>query len=372
MVYRITSCLLLVLVFSLTAGCRKRSKSGRLRQVWRLETGKWQPQSVRFSSDGRRIALVTDSGAGERSSGDLAPIAGLQIVDADQGVLLAKMEYDNTIRSVHFVAQNTKVLGLFGRQIELRDASTFAVTQSPDRAWFQYCQVLPGEKEVLARSDRALRVVSLESGNRVYTRNIRRAGRLRIALAWTATPDGRFVAEAADQVYVLDRTTSQERMCPTPRHITALALTTDGKTLAEVDLSKCIIRDVSTGQARHSLNVGGHDGDISPDGRMLAISGDKVTLWNISSGVKEDEAPGGGLYGLACAAFSPDSSRLVTAHTGDDKCVLTLWKLGAPQQGLNTLLWGLGLAIALIVAVAALVKRRRAKRVASREIVETV
>ncbi len=362
MAYRITSCLLLALAFSFPGGCEERSESGRLREVWRLHAGRGYAQSVVFSPDGKRIAVASIRAPIGAWEGELRPYAFLYIVDVDQGAVVAKLESDHTIQSVDIVDQNTRVLGLFGKQIELLDASTLAVTQTLDKEWYEYCQVLSGEKLVLARSDRRLRLVSMETGKRVYSRRLKRKWP-DAPEAWTATSGGRFVAEAMDQqVYVFDFATAQERVWPMSMlmlQINALALTPDGQTLAEVGLGKSIIRDVPTGQVRHTLNVSGTDGDISPDGRLLAISGEELTLWDMSSGTKLDATSSN----ASCAAFSPDGSHLVTASQGSQS-YLILWKVGDPGPGPASLLWGLIPAAVLIVAIAVLLKRRRAKRVA--------
>jgi WD40 repeat protein len=148
------------------------------------------------------------------------------------------------------------------------------------------------------------------------------------------SPDERFFASGSrfsDALVVLWETASGAPLRTLQGHAAAevemLTFSPDGVWLAAAMTDGQIyLYDRSSGQLRGSL-PGGGDLAFAPDGTLITINGENLTLWNVESGsVRQtltNPAP------LAYLALSPDGRRLAVADRAGD---LRIWELDSGTQ----------------------------------------
>jgi WD40 repeat protein len=151
----------------------------------------------------------------------------------------------------------------------------------------------------------------------------------------TVSPDGRFVAVGSGRVaakepcpiHLLDADTGQEvrTLGSHQEHISALAFSPDGKTLASGSFDGMIgLWDVATGkdlrpQAGHGAPV--MSLALAPDGKHLASAGrDRtVRLWSLPDG-KEQHVLTGHKEMVQAVAFAPDGRSLASVDASEAVC----------------------------------------------------
>jgi len=326
--------------------------SVKLKRLFVLPARKVEPRQVALSSDGKFAAVATHNPPG---SG--APlIAELWVWDLARRKLHSRMQARFLIQSVHFLDGHRKVLGVFGGLIRIRDSKSLAVPrtirrQEPARQeHYNYCDVIPGQQALIARSEAGLRMFRLRDGKEIYSLDLKRTQPWDHT-AGAVTPDGRLYAEGGPgDAYILNLRTSKERRLVFPDWVRDIALSVDGRKLAVVVSGMGArkggfsIIDTQTGKVLHQLFKASEtpqDFVFSPDGQILAAAErEELSLWSVSSGQRVGRAEWSCRHGLAAMAFSGDGCRLVTAHydTGYDdyrqnKTVLTVWKVDPPLGG---------------------------------------
>jgi RNA polymerase sigma factor (sigma-70 family) len=158
-----------------------------------------------------------------------------------------------------------------------------------------------------------------------------------LAYAAAHSPDGKFLAVGTGNhdgtIWLLNADTGQEirRMTIPGGYVTSLALSADGKTLASRAHARAIhIWDVGTGRLLNQF-PGSPDGHmnvaLSPDGKTVADAGAAgICLWDVASGKERDRFPTGDRQILSLA-FSPDGRLL--ASGGE---TIRLWNVTAGKQ----------------------------------------
>jgi WD40 repeat protein len=142
------------------------------------------------------------------------------------------------------------------------------------------------------------------------------------AWALAATPHGKTLAWAGGgkRVTLWEITRSdREHFRPLSRGVLAIALSSDGSTLAATDDWQ--VRLWATADKQERATLVGHKGRVlalafSPDGRTLASGSDdkRVTFWDVASG-KPRQTYQWDVGGVRAVAFSPDG--LLAAAAGD-------------------------------------------------------
>jgi WD40 repeat protein len=109
-----------------------------------------------------------------------------------------------------------------------------------------------------------------------------------------------------------------------------LAITSDGKTAADIKLASAIVYDTDTGQAvSHAMKHAGmiHFAAFSHDGKLIVTASNDHTarLWNAQTGQPTTEEPLRHGNPVFHAAFSPDDTRIVT---GSQDHTARVWDVG--------------------------------------------
>ncbi|MFM9614925.1 nSTAND1 domain-containing NTPase [Streptomyces niveiscabiei] len=132
--------------------------------------------------------------------------------------------------------------------------------------------------------------------------------------------------EATEALYAAASLPLRQRLVGGKRPVQAIALSPDGRTLATYDADGTVrIRDLPGGRLRHTLTGRGGAGSMmfSPDGRVLAVAGAEIGLWDPAAGkkvnslaIRDGSVRGMDFHGRTLAVASPAGVRLWDTGTG--------------------------------------------------------
>jgi WD40 repeat protein len=167
------------------------------------------------------------------------------------------------------------------------------------------------------------------------------------------TPDGRTLAVAyfqvdpkqvTGEVQLWDVTTGKEQGTlkhESPRGVTRIGITPDGKTLAAIEVwrendgkgskTAVVLWDLAAGKVRATLKGPLHASSlaISPDGKTLALGEQKVWLFDLATGREQATLRGDGKTLFNSLVFAPDGRTLAG---GDYRGKVTLWDLATGAE----------------------------------------
>ncbi len=165
-----------------------------------------------------------------------------------------------------------------------------------------------------------------------------------VASGTNGTYDAQTKTHGGGVVRLWDVASGQERACLTGHSgaITALAFTTDGRTLAsgtaEFDRRPGEIKLWDVALARQGVTLRGHSGAIhclafTADGSLLASGSSELKLWDLAAGRERAtlDRPTGAVVQVA---FAPDGKTLVSAAGGGRQTPgeLKLWDVATGKQ----------------------------------------
>jgi hypothetical protein len=171
-----------------------------------------------------------------------------------------------------------------------------------------------------------LRVVGVDDGSEVASLKV---GEGAVDYEWS--PDGSLLAVAISEAVEVWRVrdgrllqTFKDRYTSTGT-VGVLDWRPDGRVLAVKVVPRYVkLWDVGTGRPLRTLGPGPHQVEsvsFSPDGRLVAMSGDSVELWDADEGTRMRELSGH-VY-VPSLAFSPDGDLLATGGTTGE---IRLWR----------------------------------------------
>ena len=159
------------------------------------------------------------------------------------------------------------------------------------------------------------------------------------ACAWT--PDATWVVftDRSGALRVINAATGDTSWEPPVEQqgwgeIRAVAVSPDGRLLAEGGTYRLVVLDITTGEVVARLEEGGptvNSCRFSPDGSLLVSGRDDgvVELWDVASGERHGALTGHG-DGVLCSAFSPDGALLIT---GARDRTLKIWDISLAGKG---------------------------------------
>jgi RNA polymerase sigma factor (sigma-70 family) len=287
-----------------------------------------------FSPDGKLLA---------------SGVSALRLFDVARGKQLQAFGSDQHIKSVAFSPDGkTLAVGRYGQRVALWDTTTFKELRQLDGDRYGFRQTVafaPDGKTLAARGHGTVALWDPATGKKLHDL----PGTLDQVLSMTFSPDGKTVAvgNLDSMIHRYDAATGKELPASAGGHRDWLSF------LAFVDRDRAVISasseglvrqwDLATAKAAREFRVEGtYDcgcdcGDLSPDGRTLALGGPKgAHLFDRATGKKLRVLKGHGFDStLLAVAFSPKGEMLASA----DLCQhLLLWdvRTGKKVRLINT------------------------------------
>jgi uncharacterized protein YjbI with pentapeptide repeats/WD40 repeat protein/tetratricopeptide (TPR) repeat protein len=285
--------------------------------------------SVAFSPDGSQIATLSESGPSYLRLWDAATGEKLHEVELGldgQVIATTNGNLDYSPDGSHVVAAYTNSVA------RVIDARTGEVTQKIDYSQAEHVNVHSaafspdGKRIVTVNPDTASpEVWDVETGERVLTVTVGSA-----VSTVTFSPDGRHIVGGGEQVQVWDAETG--RLVTTlpgsdSGYAGSPAISPDGKLLA-VPGTPVRVYDLVLGTELYAIALGGRAVAFSPDGVWLATAGyDAVGVWSAETGAPLFLA--GHPQGVDAVDWSPDGLLLVT---GGSDGRFRVWDVGTGAE----------------------------------------